>query len=53
MASTYKIMKYFKDQRPPKRVKSGLTLEQAMTYCQDPITHDPKGNWFCGFTEVE
>jgi len=68
--ATYKIVRnYFNSERAPglpgKRViKSGLTLEEAQAYCQDPETSsktctsaagrqrtEQYGPWFDGYDE--
>lgn len=34
----YKIIRFFSDDRPAKVIESGLTLELAQAWCNDPET---------------
>lgn len=46
---SYKIVRYYADDRPKEVLLTGLTEEQAKQYCSNPAT---KGrDWFDGFTE--
>lgn len=44
---TYKIVRFYRDNRPKKVIKTGLTLEQAQAHCKDESTHG--GGWFDGY----
>ena len=47
---TYKIIRFFQDERESQTIKKGLTLEQAQKHCQDPKT---SGNgWFDGYSSM-
>ena len=47
---SYKIVRYFFDNnKKPKVIKTGLTLEEAQEHCQDESTSGP--GWFDGYTE--
>ena len=51
----YKIIRYFRDNRPARVKKRDLTLEEAQKHCCDPKTRkedaDGSAIWFDGFTE--
>lgn len=48
-SKTYKILRFYQDDRPTRTIKRGLTLEQAQEHCKRP---DTKGKgWFDGYTE--
>jgi hypothetical protein len=47
--STYKIIRFYQDDRPNKIIKRGLTLEEAQEHCNDPATSGP--GWFDGYNE--
>jgi len=38
MSDTYRIVRFYRSDRPREVVKTGLTLEQAQAWCQDPAT---------------
>lgn len=45
---TYRIIRFFADDRPTETIVRGLTLEQAKAHCN---RDDSRGNgWFDGFT---
>ena len=46
---TYKIRRFYQDDRPPKDIKQGLTLKEAQAWCSDEATHDE--GWFDGYEE--
>ena len=50
---TYQIVRYFRNDRPSKLMKEGLTLREAQTHCKDELTHklDKEGIaiWFDGY----
>lgn len=46
---SYKIIRFYQDDRPAKVVKTGLTLEEAQAHCNDDATHGP--GWFDGYEE--
>ena len=46
---TYKIIRFYQDDRPSEVIVRGLTLEQAQAHCRRP---DTKGHeWFDGYEE--
>jgi hypothetical protein len=46
----YKIVRLYKDDRKPRVIKKGLTLEEAKAHCKDPKT---KGEgWFDSFDRM-
>ena len=52
----YRIVRYFSDGRPAKRVKVVSTLEIARLHCSNPGTSGelPGGvRWFDGFRETK
>lgn len=46
---TYKIMRFYADDRPAEVVNTGFTLEQAQRHCNDPKTQGK--DWFDGYQE--
>tara|TARA_R100000995_G_scaffold37274_1_gene17084 strand:+ start:6315 stop:6530 length:216 start_codon:yes stop_codon:yes gene_type:complete len=54
----YKIVRqYFSDNKRPRTIKTGLTLEEAQAHCRDPATsnvdaENPEDKWFDGYTEM-
>jgi hypothetical protein len=44
---TYKIVRFFKDDRPKQTIETGLTREAAQAHCNDASTHGD--GWFDGF----
>ena len=49
MKDSYTIWRfYYERSRKPRRIKRGLTLEQAQSHCQDPKTRK-EGEWFDGY----
>jgi hypothetical protein len=48
--TTYKIIRFFRDDTPSKVIKRGLTLEEAQDHCGREDTHEP-GVWFDGYDE--
>lgn len=47
----YKIVRYYrKEGQKPRVQRSGLTLKQAQTHCDDPKTRK-EGVWFDGYTK--
>ena len=62
---SYKIVRmFFNDDIPTKTIKTGLTLEEAQSHCQDPETSSSTcegitgiertnelGKWFDGYEE--
>ncbi len=45
----YKIVRFFRDNRPSEIINVGLTLEQAKEHCSREDTHGE--GWFDGYTE--
>lgn len=60
---SYRIVRYFSDNRPAKRVKVVATLAEAKAHCSRPETQGfvkARGpmreggvNWFDGFVEIK
>lgn len=54
----YRIVRnYFSDNRRPRTIKSGLSLEEAQAHCRDPATsnadaENPEDRWFDGYEEM-
>lgn len=48
---TYKIIRFYNPSlnKPNKVIDTGLTLEQAQAWCNDPSTHTK--DYFDGYTE--
>lgn len=44
---TYKIIRFFKDNRDSEIVDTGLTLEEAQAHCRLGTTHGD--DWFEGY----
>lgn len=36
--TTYRIKRFYEDNRPARIIKQGLTIEQAKAHCNDPET---------------
>lgn len=55
MVHSYKIQRLFADERRPKIVARGLTLEEAQAHCRKESTHKKDKNgrvvWFDGYAE--
>lgn len=47
---TYKILRFYRDDRPTDVIATGLTLDEAQAHCRDESTHGD--GWFDGY-EVE
>lgn len=47
MDETYKIIRFYQDDRPSEVIETGLTLEEAQEHCQSDTTHGP--GWFDGY----
>lgn len=50
----YKIVRFYADDRRPRTIKKGLTLEQAQEHCNRDDTHGTLLDgtfWFDGYTE--
>lgn len=45
---TYEIVRFFQD-KPAETINSGVSLEEAKEYCNDPSTHGE--GWFDGYRE--
>ncbi len=55
---SYKVIRFFADDRPREVKSTGLTLEDAQEHCQDPETSsrtttsdETPGDWFDGYEE--
>ena len=61
----YKIIRFYFNNYPTRRIKTNLTLEEAQAHCRDPETSSRTackpagvartnryGHWFDGYTEV-
>lgn len=51
MSDTYKIVRFYQNDRPTETVNTGFTLEQAQRHCNDEKTHG-KG-WFDGYEKED
>jgi hypothetical protein len=47
--STYKIVRFFRDDTPSEVIVRGLDLDQAQAHCQRDDTHGD--GWFDGYEE--
>jgi len=47
--TTFKIVRFYQDERPRRTIKRGLTKAEAQAHCQREDTHGP--GWFDGWTE--
>jgi hypothetical protein len=47
--ATYKIIRFYQDDRPAEVIDTGLTLAEAREHCNDPSTHGD--GWFDGYDE--
>jgi hypothetical protein len=51
--TTYKIMRYYRDDRPARQIASGLSLEEAQAHCKSMKTRKRDNDgivWFEGYT---
>ena len=55
---SYSVIRFYADLRERRIVRSGLTLKEAQTHCQDretssrtTTTDDEPGTWFDGYEE--
>lgn len=48
---TYKIVRFYQDERSQEIVSRGLSLEQAQAHCRREDTHGP--DWFDGYERDE
>lgn len=56
---SYKIVRFYSDNRERRTIETGLSLAEAQSHCQDPETSsqttttdtDP-GTWFDGYEEA-
>lgn len=46
---TYKIIRFFRDDKSPVIIKTGLSLEEVQEHCQKDDTHGD--GWFDGYDE--
>lgn len=49
--NTYKVIRFYQDDRPAQVKQTGLTLEQAQEWCNREDTHGP--GWFDGYEQEE
>ena len=56
--SSYKIIRFYSDDRAREVKSTDMTLAEAQAHCQDPetssrttTTDDDPGDWFDGYTE--
>lgn len=47
--TTYRIVRFFQDDRPAETIEEGLTLAEAQEHCNDPSTSGD--GWFDGYRE--
>ena len=57
----YKVVRFYRDERQRRTIKTGLTLEEAQAHCRDPETSSSTcsetkrrrigGDWFDGYEE--
>lgn len=49
---TYEIRRFYaEDGKPYKVMNTGLTLEEAQEWCNDPQSSNSVEGWFDGYTE--
>jgi hypothetical protein len=48
---TYSVYRYFRDNKPKKLIREGLTLEKAQKHCNLSQSTNIKEGWFDGYTE--
>ena len=51
----YRIIRFFSDGRPRKRIRTYGTLQRAQEHCKSPLTHGVLRSgvrWFDGYTEI-
>ncbi len=48
----YRIIRFHKDDRPSRTIKSGLTLAEAQAHCRDPKTRKG-GVYFDGYDFIK
>ena len=46
---SYKILRFYRNDRPTELINCGLTLEEAQEHCSDEATHGD--GWFDGYDE--
>lgn len=46
---TYKIVRFFREDKPRETIKTGLSLEEAQEHCNSDDTHGD--GWFDGYEE--
>ena len=47
---SYKIVRFFHNDKPKRIMQTGLTLEEAQEHCSREDTHK-EGIWFDGYTK--
>lgn len=48
----YRIIRFYKTDRRPRTIKTGLTLDEAQAHCQDPTTRK-EGVYFDGYDYIK
>lgn len=48
---TYRIVRFYRDNREKEVQETGLTLEEAQAHCKREDTHDHVDGWFDGYEE--
>ena len=52
--TSYKIVRFYKDERPSETIKTGLNLDDARKHCNDGTSHgttEDGSSWFDGYVE--
>jgi len=47
----YKIVRFYRDGRPPRTIEKSVTLKEAQEHCRNPKTRK-EGVYFDGYTEM-
>lgn len=52
---TYRIVRFYADDRPERVIEEGVTLAEAQAHCNDKSTsgEDENGRYFDGYREEE
>lgn len=52
--TSYKIVRFYKGERPSETIKTGLNLDDARKYCNGEESHgatEDGSSWFYGYVE--